>query len=51
MYGAGMDALIEDTAEVTRMLKEEWQGVPLILLGHSMVLWWFAVLQKNTMIS
>lgn len=36
MYGAGMDALIEDTAEVTRMLKEEWQGVPLILLGHSM---------------
>ena len=35
MYGAGMDALIEDTAEVTRMLKEEWQGVPLILLGHS----------------
>ena len=25
MYGAGMDALIEDTAEVTRMLKEEWQ--------------------------
>lgn len=34
--GAGMDALIEDTAEVTRMLKEEWQGVPLILLGHSM---------------
>lgn len=36
MYGGGMDALIEDTAEITRMLKEEWQGVPLILLGHSM---------------
>lgn len=36
MYGGGADALVEDTSAITRMLKEEWPGLPLILLGHSM---------------
>lgn len=36
MYGGGSDALVEDTAAITRMLKKDWHGLPLILLGHSM---------------
>lgn len=36
MYGGGADALVEDAHQITRLLREEFPGVPLILFGHSM---------------
>lgn len=36
MYGGGGSALVEDAHQVTMELRARWQGVPLILFGHSM---------------
>lgn len=36
MYGGGASALIEDTHQITEMIKKEWPDIPLILFGHSM---------------
>lgn len=35
-YGAGADGLIEDTAAVTRYIKDERSDLPVFLIGHSM---------------
>lgn len=35
-YGGGSGALVEDLFQVTCLAKEQWPGVPVILVGHSM---------------
>lgn len=36
MYGGGADAVLKDIGTVNRRIRSELEGVPLILLGHSM---------------
>lgn len=36
MYGQGADGLVADLHQITRYARRCWEGVPLILLGHSM---------------
>lgn len=36
MYGGGAEALLQDIETVNRKLREDFQGLPLILFGHSM---------------
>ncbi len=36
MYGMGAKGLVEDTHQITLLLKARWPKVPLILFGHSM---------------
>lgn len=35
-YGTGGEALVEDTHQITRYMKERYENLPFILLGHSM---------------
>lgn len=35
-YGVGAQGLVEDTHQITLMLKQRWPEIPFILFGHSM---------------
>lgn len=36
MYGGGASALLQDIQKINEMLKEHFEGLPIILFGHSM---------------